>query len=82
MLNDLRYAFRTLLKRPGPTAVAVLSLSLGIAANATIFSFINTLLFRPAPVEAPGELWQVWRQMLKGGSALDRYQGLYHPGYA
>jgi predicted permease len=82
MLNDLRYAIRMLLKGPGITAVAVLSLSLGIAANATIFSFVNTLLFRPAPVEAPSELWQVWRQKLKGGSTMDRYQGLSYPVYA
>ena len=82
MFNDLRYAIRMLLKGPGITAVAVLSLSLGIAANATIFSFVNTLLFRPAPVEAPSELWQVWRQKLKGGSTMDRYQGLSYPVYA
>ena len=82
MYNDLRYAIRMLLKGPGFTAVAVLSLSLGIAANATIFSFVNALLFRPAPVEAPAELWQVWRQKLKGGSTLERYQGLSHPVYA
>jgi len=82
MYNDLRYAIRMLLKGPGFTAVAVLSLSLGIAANATIFSFVNALLFRPAPVEAPSELWQVWRQKLKGGSTFDRYQGLSYPVYA
>ncbi len=82
MYNDLRYAIRMLLKGPGFTAVAVLSLSLGIAANATIFSFVNALLFRPAPVEAPSELWQVWRQKLKGGSTFERYQGLSYPVYA
>src|SRR5688572_2755616 len=81
-MTDLRYAFRQLLKNPGFTAVAVLSLSLGIAANTTIFSFVNALLFRPAPVHEPGELWQVWRQRLSGGSAFERYQGLSYPGYA
>jgi predicted permease len=80
-MNDLKFAFRQLLKNPGFTAVAVLSLSLGIAANTTIFSFVNVLLLRPPPVEAPGELWQVWRQNLKGGSAFERYQGLSYPGY-
>jgi hypothetical protein len=80
-MNDLRYAFRQLLKNPGFTAVAVLSLSLGIAANTTIFTFVNVLLLRPPPVEAPGELWQVWRQNLKGGSVFERYQGLSYPGY-
>jgi putative ABC transport system permease protein len=80
-MYDLKFAFRQLLKNPGFTAVAVLSLSLGIAANTTIFSFLNVLLLRPPPVEAPGELWQVWRQNLKGVSAFERYQGLSYPGY-
>jgi MacB-like periplasmic core domain len=80
-MNDLKFAFRQLLKDPGFTAVAVLTLGLGIAANATIFSFVNALLLRPPPVEEPGRLWQVWRQNLKGGSAFERYQGLSYPGY-
>ena len=50
-MNDLKLAFRQLLKNPGFTAVAVSSLTLGIAANTTIFSFVNVLLLRPPPVE-------------------------------
>src|SRR3989475_13035107 len=80
-MNDLKFAFRQLLKNPGFTAVAVLSLSLGIAANTTIFSFVNALLFRPAPVHEPGELWQVWRQRFGGGGSFVSYQGLGYPGY-
>src|ERR1044071_7630984 len=80
-MSDLKFAFRQILKNPGFSAVAVITLALGIAANTTIFSFVNALMLRPAPVDAPGELWQVWRQKLKGGSALDRYQGLSYPGY-
>src|SRR5213595_2800929 len=80
-MSDLRYAFRQLLKNPGFTTVAVLTLALGIAANTTIFSFVNVLLLRPPPVEAPGKLLQVWRQNLKGGSVFSRYQGLSYPGY-
>jgi MacB-like periplasmic core domain len=60
----------------------VLSLSLGIAANTTIFSFVNVLLLRPPPVESPEQLWQVWRQNLKGSSVLERYQPLSYPAYA
>jgi len=60
-MQDLRFALRQLLKNPGFTAVAVLSLTLGIAANTTIFSFVNALLLRPAPVEEPDTLWQVWK---------------------
>jgi predicted permease len=81
-MGDLRYAVRQLLRSPGFTAVAVLSLSLGIAANTTIFSFVNVLLLRPPPVEAPEQLWQVWRQNPKAGSVLERYQPLSYPGYA
>ena len=80
-MNDLRFGFRQLAKNPGFTAVAVLTLALGIAANTTIFSFVNVLLLRPPPVKEPGKLWQVWRQNLKGGSAFERYQGSSYPGY-
>src|SRR5213592_4933735 len=80
-MNDLKFAFRQLLKNPGFTSVAVLTLALGIAANTTIFSFVNVLLLRPPPVKEPGKLWQVWRQNLKSGSAFERYQGLRFPGY-
>jgi predicted permease len=55
MLN-LRLAVRTLFKTPFVTAVAILSLALGIGANSAIFSLFNQLLLRPLPVPAPGEL--------------------------
>ncbi|HWR53429.1 MAG TPA: ABC transporter permease, partial [Bryobacteraceae bacterium] len=53
MLRDLLYAFRTFRQSPAFTAVVVLSIAIGIAANATVFSMVNGLLFGTLPVEEP-----------------------------
>jgi predicted permease len=60
LVQDVRFAFRTLIKSPGFAAVAVLSLALGIGANTTIFSLVNTIFFRPLPVERPEELISIF----------------------
>ena len=54
--QDLRYGFRTLIKNPGFTAVAVLTLALGLGANTAIFSLTDQILLRRLPVERPEEL--------------------------
>jgi predicted permease len=60
MFSDLRYATRQLLKHPGFTLIALLTLALGIGANVAIFSAINTLFFRPLSLQEPARLVRVW----------------------
>jgi predicted permease len=55
-LRDLRYALRTLSKHPAVTGIAILSIGLGIGANATIFSMVSRFVLRPAPVGDPTTL--------------------------
>jgi predicted permease len=56
LLSDLRYSARSLARHPAVTAVAVLSIGLGMGANTTIFSMVSRFVLRPAPVADPGTL--------------------------
>jgi putative ABC transport system permease protein len=60
LTQDLRYALRTFLKTPGPTAVAIVVLGLGIGANAAIFSVTSAVLFRTLPYKDSSRLVFLW----------------------
>ena len=60
MIQDLRYALRTLLKSPGPSTVAVLVLALGIGANTVVFSLVHGLMLEPLGFERPDRLVRVF----------------------
>ncbi len=71
--QDLRFAARMLRKNPGFTAVAVLTLALGIGANTAIFSLINTVMYRMLPVQNPQELGQLKMQTKNFGDGPRPY---------
>ncbi|MEW6212173.1 MAG: ABC transporter permease, partial [Acidobacteriota bacterium] len=60
LLQDLRYGARMLLKKPGFTSIAVISLALGISANTAIFSVVNALLIKSLPYHDPDRIALVW----------------------
>jgi hypothetical protein len=64
LIQELKYAARTLRRSPGFTTLATLTLGIGIAANTAIFSLVNRLLLSPPPFEAPDRLVTLWERNL------------------
>ena len=81
IFQDLRYSVRTFVKNRAFTAVAVLSLALGIGANTTIFSFVNGLLLKPPSVTEPDRLVEIWEHNVTRGTGIGSNMQLSYPDY-
>ena len=66
-MRDIRYGIRSLLKHPGATAVALVTLALGIGVNTAIFSAVDSVLLRPLPLKDSERLVSIWEHTLRAG---------------
>src|SRR6266850_1198415 len=81
LMQDVRYGLRMLLRNPGFTVVAVLSLALGIGANTTIFTLVNTVLLNPIPVRDPQTLVSMFTTDEKNKNNVFNFFGVSNPNY-
>src|SRR5262245_50639766 len=69
VLKDIRYAVRGFIRRPAFTAIALITLALGIGANSAIFSVVNSIVLRPLPYEDSSRLMVLWGNLGTSGVA-------------
>jgi putative ABC transport system permease protein len=79
--QDIRFGLRTMVKSPGFTVVAILSLALGVGANTTIFTLLNAILLTPLPVDRPAELVAVYTTDQATPSALGNLLPVSYPNF-
>src|SRR5580704_3239024 len=78
LIQDIRYGFRVLKKNPGFTAVAILTLALGIGANTAIYSVVDAVLVRPLPYPEPQRMFMVCQTRPEMGATRN---GVSFPNY-
>lgn len=75
LIQDLRYALRSLRKDPSFTGVALLTIGLGIGINTSIFSVVHAVLLRPLPYPEPSRLFTVWENLERRGGPATEWTG-------